>query len=355
MIQHRSFLIKPASWDCNLTCDYCFYKRTAETYPESGAHRMSDETFEALVEKAQRDRVQNVSYIWQGGEPMLMGLDFYKRSIEIQETHRKTGQMLTNTIQTNGVLIDDDWGKFLADHNMLVGISVDGPKNIHDIHRFDHAGNSSFDRVFKAIDILEKYSVEYNILSVVTAETAACAKEIYHFFLDRNFHYLQFIDCIEADDDGPLPFSLSPDAFGKFLCELFDEWFENGYPYVSIRLFDNILQYRTGMQPECCMYKNNCGAYYVVEYNGDIYPCDFFVRDEWLLGNIHISGLDTFDNHPKHLEFMKLRSLPHDACEVCDWLGFCQRGCIKSRAFPNGDYGSLNYLCTAYKLSLIHI
>ncbi len=350
MAQHRSFLIKPASWDCNLACDYCFYKRTVDTYPDDEPHRMSEETFEKLVERAQLEETQTISYIWQGGEPMLMGLDFYKKAIEIQEKHRKRGQQISNTLQTNGILIDDDWAKFLAEQNMLVGVSVDGPKELHDIHRFDYAKKSAFDKVLRAVELFEKHNVEYNILSVVTMETVDKAKEIYRFLREQDFHYLQFIDCIEADGDEIFPFTLKPEAYGKFLCELFDEWFEEGYPYVSIRLFDNILQYRAGMQPECCMYKNDCGAYYVVEYNGDIYPCDFFVQDEWLLGNVFISGFDAIDEHPLHKKFMTLRSLPHDACEKCEWLGFCQRGCIKSRAFPNEGYESLNYLCKAYKM-----
>jgi len=354
MTQHRSFLIKPASWDCNLACDYCFYKQTAETYPDIEPHRMSDETYEALVVKGQIEGVQSVSYIWQGGEPMLMGLDFYKRAIEIQEKHKKPGQMISNTLQTNGVLVDDDWAEFLAAQNMLVGISVDGPQNLHDTHRFDHAKKSAYDKVFKAIELFDKHKVEYNILSVVTSETVDHAKEIYRFFREKDFHYLQFIDCIEADGDKLMDFTLRPDAYGKFLCELFDEWFEDGYPYVSIRLFDNILQYRAGMQPECCMYKNDCGAYYVIEYNGDIYPCDFFVEDDWLLGNVHIGTFDDIDKHPKHVEFTKLRHLPHDKCEACEWFDFCQRGCIKSRAFPDDGYESLNYLCKAYKMLFEH-
>jgi len=349
MRRHRSFLMKPASYDCNLACDYCFYKRTAETYPETSAHRMDEETFTALVRKAQTEETRTVAYTWQGGEPMLMGLDFYKRALEIQARHRKPDQAITNTLQTNGILIDREWARFLAENGILVGISIDGPKELHDIHRFNRAGRSVFDRVMESCRILDEFEAEYNILAVVSNETVGHPEEIYSFMRESGFHYLQFIECIEVVEGEIAPFSLEPESFGDFLCRLFDAWFEDGYPYVSIRLFDNLLQYYVGMTPECCMYKDDCGSYFVIEYNGDVYPCDFFVFPEWKLGNILENTLEELIEHPKHEEFARLRSIPHERCEECRWLDFCQRGCIKSRGFPHGDYGGLNYLCEAYR------
>jgi len=346
---HRSFLVKPASYDCNLRCDYCFYRRTEESYPDTGAHRMGIDTFTALVDRAQTPGTQTVSYVFQGGEPMLMGLDFYRRAVDIQRERRQPGQTILNTIQTNGVGIDGDWARFLAGEGFLVGISIDGPRELHDIHRFTRAGTGVFDRVLEACDIMSEFGVEYNILTVVTNETVGRARDIYSFLRERGFHYLQFIDCIEAVDGEIAPFSLDPAAFGEFLCELFDAWFEEGYPSVSIRLFDNLLQYHVGRIPECCMYKSDCGSYFVIEYNGDVYPCDFFVKPEWLLGNLREHTFEELIDHPKRLEFAALRDLPHERCESCRWLGFCMRGCIKSRIFPDGDYRSLNYLCDAYR------
>ncbi len=347
--EYLSFLIKPASWDCNLFCDYCFYKRTVESYPES-THRMSEEIFSELACQAQSDRRKAVSYVFQGGEPMLMGLDFYKRVIDITEKHRKPGQVVTTTVQTNGILIDDQWADFFARNHILVGISLDGPKELHDMHRFNYARESVYERVMKSIDIMRRYGVEFNILTVITKDTAPHADDIYDFFRENELYYLQFIDCYENDPDGNIaPFTLDNKSWGDFLCRMFDRWFRDGYPNMSIRLFDNLLQYYVGMAPECCMYKDDCGGYFVIEHNGDVYTCDFFVTDDWHLGNISETPIDKIIDHPKRKEFHNLRSIPCTECESCEWLGFCLRGCPKSRFFPNGDYSSLSFLCEAYK------
>jgi len=349
-----SFLIKPASYDCNLFCDYCFYRRTVETYPEISEHRMDEATFTTLVKKAQTEERQVVSYIWQGGEPTIMGLDFFKNAVKIQDKYRKPEQVISNTIQTNGILINNEWAQFLASHQFLVGISIDGPKELHDKHRFTRAKTSVFDRVMKATDILKEHNVDFNILSVVSRETVEYPVEIYNFFRDNDFYYLQFIPCMEVVDNEIAPFSVDSKAYGKFLCKLFDAWFEDGYPYVNIRLFDNYLQYRVGRTPECCMYKNDCGSYFVIEHNGDVFPCDFFVLKEWYLGNILEDSLEDIIDNPKHHEFSGLRNLEREECTECPWLGFCQRGCIKFRYWPNLDYTSLNYLCDAYKTFLAY-
>ena len=309
---------------------------------------MSLETYTAFVQKAQSEETRSVSYVWQGGEPMLMGLDFYKRAVEIQDKYRKPGQAITNTVQTNGILINEEWADFFVQNQILVGISVDGPKELHDMHRFARSQKSVFDRVMNACDIMKANNVDFNILTVVTSETVDYPEEIYDFLREQGFYYLQFIDCIEKVDGEIAPFSLEPESYGTFLCRLFDAWFANGYPHVSIRLFDNMLQYRVGHIPECCMYKNDCGAYFVIEHNGDVFTCDFFVTKEWYLGNILENEIDELIENPKRYEFAGLRSLGHETCESCKWLGFCQRGCIKSRFFPGDDYSSLNYLCEAY-------
>jgi len=341
--------MKPASYDCNLFCDYCFYRATVASYPDTGAHRLSMDTLTELVRKAQTVDTQAVSYVWQGGEPMLMGLDFYRRAVELQNVHKKPGQTVLNTVQTNGILIDEYWARFFAEHGILVGISIDGPKELHDRHRFTRSGASVFDRVLEACDIMNAHRVEYNVLTVVTSDTADHPEEIYTFLKERGFVYQQYIDCIEAADGLIAPFSVDPGTYGGFLCRLFDVWFMDGYPYVSIRLFDNLLQYYVRQVPECCLHKDNCGAYFVVEYNGDIYPCDFFVREEWLLGNIREMTVNDLIGHQRRLRFAGLRCLPCDTCEQCSWLGFCQKGCIRYRAFPDGDYRSLNYLCESYR------
>ena len=349
MRKNISFLIKPASGDCNLFCDYCFYRKTAESYPETTVHRLSDETYTELVRKAQVEGRQAIAYMWQGGEPMLMGIDFYRRALAIQEEHRQPEQIISNTIQTNAIMIDDEWAELFARHRFLVGVSLDGPQELYDIHRFTRAGTSVFDKVLKACEILDKHKVEFNILAVVNNDTVRHPVDIYRYLLGSGFHYLQFIPCIEVIDNEKAPFSVPADEYGVFLCDLFDEWFQNGYPFVSIRLFDNLLQYYAGYQPECCMYKDSCGEYLVVEHNGDVFTCDFFVTKEWHIGNILDETPDEIMTRPKYLEFSKLRRLDCADCDDCRWLGFCQRGCIKLRYLPEMDYSGLNYLCEAYK------
>ncbi|MFC1551423.1 anaerobic sulfatase maturase [Candidatus Latescibacterota bacterium] len=354
MHTYLSFLMKPASSDCNLFCDYCFYRKTAEDYPETTVHRMSEETLRMLVEKAQTPERKAVGYIWQGGEPMLMGLDFYKMAVEIQTEHQKPGQQISNTMQTNAINIDDEWAVFFRKNNVLVGVSMDGPKELYDMHRFTRARSSVFEKVTDACDVLDKHNVDYNILAVVNNDTVKYPEEIYTYFRDKNFHYLQFIDCVEAVDGEIAPFSVDPHEYGKFLCKLFDLWLEDGYPRVSIRFFDNYLQYRAGMVPECCMYKNNCGEYFVVEHNGDMFPCDFFVTKEWNLGNINTDEIAALIDNPLRTEFADKRNIPHDDCEVCPWFGFCQRSCIKFRYLPDFDYSSLNIMCESYKMFFEH-
>ncbi len=349
MYTYLSFLMKPASSDCNLFCDYCFYRKTAEDYPETSVHRMSEETLTTLVKKAQTPERRAVSYIWQGGEPMLMGLDFYKMAVEIQAAHQQPGQQITNTVQTNAINIDDGWASFFRANNILVGVSMDGPKEMYDMHRFTRARTSVFEKVVNACDVLDRHKVDYNILAVVNNDTVHYPEKIYRYFREKNFHYLQFIDCVEAIDGEMAPFSVDAHEYGKFLCKLFDLWVEDGYPNVSIRFFDNYLQYRAGMVPECCMYKNNCGEYFVVEHNGDVFPCDFFVTKEWQLGNINTDEIADLIESPLRKEFADKRNIPHDDCEVCPWLGFCQRSCIKFRFLPDGDYSKLNIMCEAYK------
>ncbi|MBA7567834.1 Anaerobic sulfatase-maturating enzyme [subsurface metagenome] len=352
--KNLSYLLKPASSDCNLFCDYCFYRKTAESYPETSVHRMTLDTYTELVKKAQTYNKQMVGYMWQGGEPMVMGLEFFEEAIRIQNENRAHGQMISNTIQTNGILIDEQWARFFAENQFLVGISIDGPQDLHDIHRFTRAGTSVYDRVMKACRHMEEQKVDFNILAVINNDTVKHPLEIYRYLVEQDFHFLQFIPCVESIDNEMADFSVDSELYGRFLCELFDEWFQHGYPYFSIRLFDNFLQYRVGREPECCMYKDECGGYFVVEHNGDIFTCDFFVMDDWKLGNIHDNTIEDILEMPKYNEFAKLRGRRCDECEDCRWLDFCQRGCVKFRYLPELDYDSQNYLCTAYKMFFEH-
>jgi uncharacterized protein len=347
-----SFLVKPASSDCNLFCDYCFYRKTAASYPETAAHRMTVDTLDALVRKAQGGRAPAVNWCWQGGEPLLMGLDFYRTARELQERYRPEGSAVANAVQTNGVLVDREWARFFREHSFLVGVSLDGPRELHDLHRPNRAGSGVFDRVTEAVDILRDEGVEYSILSVVNDDTARHAADIYGFFREQGYASLQFIPCVEAGSGEIPPFAVKPPDYAAFLSELFDLWLADGYPRVDIRFFTNAVQFFIGLESECCMFRPACTEYLVVEHNGDVYPCDFFVEDGWRVGNIVRDSLDEIASHPKLAGFSGLRSIPRDECERCRWLDFCHRGCVRFRWIGGHDYTGRDYLCDAHRAFL---
>ncbi len=352
MIIPYSYLVKPASSDCNLFCDYCFYRRTAASYPETAAHRMTPDTLEALVRKAQGGGAPAVSWCWQGGEPLLMGIDFYKTARELQERYRPHGCEVMNSVQTNGVLIDREWARFFRDNSFLVGVSLDGPRELHDLHRPNRAGAGVFDRVTDAIDILAGENVEFSVLCVVNEDTARHAADIYDFFRKKGYASLQFIPCVEAGSGDIPPFAVRPESYAAFLSELFDRWFADGYPRVNIRFFTNVVQYLMGMPSECCMFRPACPEYLVVEHNGDVYPCDFFVEDAWRVGNIVGDTLEEIVSHPKFIEFSGFRAVSRDECDACRWAGFCHRGCVRFRWIGERDHAGRDYLCDAHRTFL---
>ena len=284
-----SLLIKPASADCNLHCSYCFYhERPSDPYGGGPVHRMSDAVLDALISQAMRlDRTRAV-FGWQGGEPTLCGLGFFERVVALQQQYGYPGQSVSNGLQTNGLLLDDDWARFLRRYSFLVGISLDGPEQYHDRYRVHVSGAGSHVRVMESIARMERQGVAYNILSVVNRETALHGAEIYDYLVGQGFQYLQFIPCVETDPQSGevAEFSVRPEQYGDFLCEVFDRWYNGGHPEVSVRDFDSILARYLGQDASVCCYQERCGSYLVVEYNGDLYPCDFFVREDMRLGNL---------------------------------------------------------------------
>ncbi len=239
---------------------------------------MSLSVAEQLIQSAVNTNVMHISFCWQGGEPTLAGWIFFRAIVALQRNYRKPNQAIENSIQTNGVLLDSEWCRFLSENNFLVGVSLDGPKEIHDCYRKDYAGRGSFDTVMAAIACMNKYSVQYNILTLLTDSNIAKANEIYSFFCQNNFSYLQFIPCFEYDEYGNrLPYSVTGNDLGNFYCKLFDEWYRDGFPYVQVRLFQDILLYAIQEVKTSCCWMQNCDSYIVVEHNGDCYPCDFFV------------------------------------------------------------------------------
>ncbi|MGI6367867.1 MAG: anaerobic sulfatase maturase [Anaerolineae bacterium] len=326
----RSLLIKPASADCNLHCSYCFYHdRPGDPYSAGPLRRMSNTVLELLISQAMNLDPTSAVFGWQGGEPTLCGLPFFEQVVALQQRFGHPGQSVSNGLQTNALLIDQDWARFLRRYNFLVGVSLDGPAQWHDHFRIHEGGAPSHSRVMQAIGHLQRQGVAFNILSVVNRVTGSHGAEIYDWLVDQGFEYLQFIPCVEIDPaSGQIAeFSVEPEQYGDFLCALFDRWFNGGRPEVSVRDFDAILAAYVGQEPGVCCYQEQCGAYLVVEYNGDLYPCDFYVQDSLLLGNITDLSLERAFASRALADFGRAKASPRHECQACAWLPLCHQGC----------------------------
>jgi len=349
MLTNLSVLVKPVSGDCNLACEYCFYHdRPTDPYRGQVRHRMKDRVLRSLIRQMMEMAGPEVSFGWQGGEPTLAGLDFFERVVAYERRYGRSGQIVANGIQTNGWLIDDRWAAFFRRYKFLVGISLDGPEKLHDRYRRTPSGRGTHARVMRAIETLRRHGVEFNILAVVNACTVEKPIEIYDYFLSHGFHYLQFIPCVEIDPEtGQITdFSVQPEQYGRFLCRLFDCWYNKGYPRASERTFDAVLMAYMGMEPQMCVFQERCGAYVVVEYNGDVYPCDFLVREDLRLGNILERPLREIVMDSRFRAFASAKS-GYPECEECRWDFICHGGCQRMRGIVGEE--NKQYLCEAYK------
>lgn len=340
-----TLLVKPVSADCNLSCAYCFYSPKSLLYSEDHP-RMSEETLRVLTERALGTGVRDVSFVWQGGEPTLAGLEFYKKAVQLQALFRYPAQNISNSIQTNGILIDDQWTEFLKRENWLVGVSLDGDEAQHNSYRVN-GGGGTYHPVRKALSLLQSKMVPYNILALLNNVNVKDPKGLYSGLKTEGHRYLQFIPCIEYDPDTgePTSYSITPEEYGRFLIEVFDEWVKD-IPSVFVRDFEDIMIREVTGASSNCIY-SECGQYLVVEYNGDVYPCDFYVDHEWLLGNIHEDPIEDLANSDTFKSFMDQRRLP-DHCKGCPWLKYCNGGCQKHMQF------GLNYFCDSYKMFFEH-
>lgn len=348
-----SILVKPVSADCNLACEYCFYSGKAALYPGTRRHRMNDRVLKELVSQLMTFSLSRASFCWQGGEPTLVGLDFYRKAVEYQSLFELPGQIVDNSLQTNGVLINEEWAKFLASYKFLVGVSLDGPPELNDYYRKDHSGAPSYHKVMEGIEWLRRYDVDFNILVLLNKRNIQHPSELYRFFLRQGFRYLQFIPCVELDPEtgGVADYSIKPAEYGQFLCDVFDEWASEAVPSVYVRDLDEILiSYVTGEAPSC-VFSRECGKYLVVEHNGDVYPCDFFVDPKWLLGNLTEQPLEEIVRSEKFIEFRNQKKGLAKKCDRCIWLRHCHGGCPKHW----GNVGlNRNYFCSSYKMLFEH-
>lgn len=353
-----SILIKPAGPDCNMACTYCFYYEKASLFSETKVHRMSDDILDNLIKQLMSQSGSQISFGWQGGEPTLMGLPFFEKVVDKQLRYGR-GQTVGNGLQTNGILLDSNWAKFLSRYKFLVGLSLDGPEHIHNRYRLMQNKKGSWEKVADKAKLLFDHGVEVNALIVVNDYSAQFPDEIYEFHKAHGLNYMQFIPCVETDPKKPTraaPFSVPPRKYGSFLCRLFDLWlgdFVDDVPTTFIRFFDSVLYSYAGMQPPECTLLKRCGVYVVVEHNGDVYSCDFFVEPKWKLGNIGDDYLINLLNSPKQVSFGQIKSRIPKPCKKCKWLKYCRGGCIKDRIRDPNDKG-VNHFCSSFKMFFEH-
>lgn len=371
---------KPIGPVCNLDCEYCFYLEKQALFGTDEKYRMSDEVLSAFITnyiKSQPTPV--VEFVWQGGEPTILGIDFFKRVIKLQRpfVRQKT---ITNSLQTNGTLLNDEWCDFLKKHNFMVGISLDGPKEIHDRYRRDRQGNGTFERAMKGLKLLQKHKVNYNVLACVARDTAKRPLDVYRFFKDEGIEFIQFTPIVERMPDarstqlglclaGPATldkeavqsdvtsWTVVPEEYGDLLIAIYEEWVRHDVGKVFVMNFEWALNAWIGNPSPVCIHAELCGRSVVLEHNGDIYACDHCVYPEYKLGNIVTDPLPDLVNKSLQSDFgvIKERALPR-WCRECEVLTACRGGCPKHRfAKTYHDEPGLHYLCPGYKKFFLHI
>jgi uncharacterized protein len=385
-----SILIKPASANCNMDCGYCFYKVLSSNRKEYSLGFMTEETLDALTREAVAYADGTLTFAFQGGEPTLCGLDFFKNAVALQQKYqsKKPELRMENTIQTNGTTLDEAWCRFFHEHNFLVGLSLDGPKKIHDSARVMGDGAPSFDRVMRAASLMKQYQVDFNILTVVTEELAQHASAVYRFYKRNQYPFVQLIPCMdeptrweaaeiwpdlsgqsgcphkavqESCGNAGNPYAVKPESYGRFLCEFFDLWYEDfvlwlrqgrqGY-VMDVRTFSNLAQMAAGYPPEECGMNGFCSCYFAVEGDGSIFPCDFYCTDEWKLGNAGTPFARMLSTE-KAAAFLRQGHLSEDApCHKCPYIPLCRGGCRRWR--EASDSGKENYLCAGFQMFFAH-
>ncbi len=352
-MKHLTFLVKPASSLCDMRCRYCFYEDLSDNRMCKSMGIMTPETVHALLASAfsSIETGGHIHILFQGGEPTLAGLDFFRTFLQEAAALCPAGAGISYAIQTNGISLTPAWAAFFQEHDFLVGLSLDGTREFHNAFRIDPAGRGSWDRVCHALTLLEQHAVETNLLCVVTKAMARSPQKVYQSLRKFKNHSLQFIPCLDPLEvpRGSMPYSLTPKAYGQFLCGLFDCWYRDltAGAYVSIRIFDDYVRLLTGMPASCCAASGACGSYLVVEADGSLYPCDFFVLDEWYLGNIHeISAQAALSSEPSR-RFLQEGYTRPTACTSCPYFPLCRGGC--KRDFVWDAPTVANYYCESFR------
>lgn len=374
-------MTKPIGPICNLDCKYCFYLEKENLYPNTSKWRMPDSVLEAYIRQyIEQQDVPEVSFAWQGGEPTLLGVHFFRKVIALQRKYA-AGKAIHNALQTNGTLLDTEWGAFLAEHRFLVGLSIDGPRELHDRYRVDKQQRGTFDQVVRGLEVLQRHHVEFNTLTVVSRANAGQPLEVYRFLKSIGSSFLQFIPLVEReaptrlkilglglsdppvpgephDPESPVtPWSVGARQYGEFLCTIFDEWVRRDVGRTFVQIFDVTLGNFVGAPPSLCVFAPQCGNALAMEHNGDLYSCDHYVYPKYRLGNVLNSSLRQMIASPQQRQFGQDKSatLPR-YCQECEVRFACHGECPKHRFMrtPDGETG-LNYLCPSYKLFFNHV
>jgi uncharacterized protein len=317
---------------------------------------MAPDVLEELIKEYLKLAFNVAAFAWQGGEPTLMGIDFFEKAVQLQKKHAAPGTQISNTMQTNGVLIDDKWCRFLHENKFLIGISIDGPKKFHDYYRLDHSGSGTFDRVIRTIENFKKYKVEFNALILLNNNNVDYPDELFDFLVANGIKFMQFIPCIETDPTtgNVAEFSITPDQYGRFLCKIFDRWYDHGSEKLNIREIDSLISYFVLGSHTICTYNKHCGGFVVVEHSGDCFCCEFFVGPDWHLGNILQTPLEKLATAPLNRTFARLKLNLSNKCLLCRHLAVCRSGCLKDRVPRDPNQAQESYFCESYQRFFDH-
>lgn len=351
-------MLKPIGAVCNLGCTYCYYLEKKELYPNKGNKTiMSDDLLERFVSQyIEAQTMQPILFTWHGGEPLMRDISFYKKALELQRKYAK-GKQISNTLQTNGTLLNDEWCEFFRENNFLIGISIDGSKPFHDKYRTTKDLRPTFDHVVRGINLLKKHGVEYNIMGVVNDFNMNYPLEFYQFFKDIDSHYIQFSPAVESDSNGNVTqWSVTPEKWGDFLIAIFNEWVRKDVGTYFVQYFDSALANWVGVDPGICIFAKNCGHAGVMEFNGDVYSCDHFVYPQYKLGNINDKTLMEMMYSKQQTEFGLAKSASLSSqCKQCKYLFACRGECPKNRISKTQSGEEINYLCNGYYKFFEHI
>lgn len=370
-----NIMTKPIGPRCNIDCTYCYYLEKEKLFPSEKKFRMSDEVLESYIRQTIETSLEagmpEVHFAWQGGEPTMLGVDYFRKIVALQQKYLPDGVPCSNAFQTNGMLLDDTWGSFLKDNRFLVGLSIDGPKKIHDRYRIDRAGRPTFDAVMRGLDVLQRHGVEHNALTTVHRANGGKGREIYKFLKGAGFDYIQFIPIAERSAGDGLAsapqvdmdpgntvteWSVAPRAYGKFLCDVFDTWFKADIGKVFVQYFDTQVGLWLNGQSSLCVYAETCGNGLALEHDGSLYSCDHYVYPEYRLGKITETPLRDMLWTERQQQFGRdKKETLTKQCQSCSFRFACNGGCPKQRfaTSKDGEAGH-NYFCESYTMFLRH-